>query len=345
MALALAVFAIIAIPVHRWATGALDPMIIATQGGILCVMLWVQYIASRGEQLLLAAIVLLVAQSANYLGFMVLSGGISGPIALLGPLLPLLASLMIGQRTAWGLAAALFAVVVAVSGMPSGDGAIPLLTLATLFAATTWVGGYYAKSNQALEREVWHQSRHDPLTGIYNRWYIEETLQTEVLRARRNHSSLCVLMVDIDHFRQLNVRLGHRAGNKCLQKIAGIIAETIRRPADIVGRFGGEEFLVLLPETQFEGGIKLAQDIRERIRREVDYVFKDERVPVTVTIGATVTDPRGGNSSDVLIARANAYLHQGKAAGRNRVEHDPASPQPVPEEDPAAPEPELVARA
>ncbi|MEP5763246.1 MAG: GGDEF domain-containing protein [Halieaceae bacterium] len=293
---------------------------LAAQGASVVALFWVHSMATRGELVQAAAIALLAVMTANQMGYSLLTGGISGPVILVSPLAPLLANLLIGPRTSWLLTAVLIAFIalIGLMGLPADTAALPIpealariSSLAGAMVAINCIGWYYASTNASLVERLWHESRHDHLTGVANRQHIEELLEKELARARRNQNSLSVLVIDVDEFKQLNERLGHAAGDRCLQQVAGIIGEELRRPADALGRFGGEEFIALLPETDFEGAMHKAGEIRAAIASQVSYKYQGQQVPATVTVGVSTQHGRHNRSIESIIAAAEANM--GKA--------------------------------
>jgi two-component system, cell cycle response regulator len=158
------------------------------------------------------------------------------------------------------------------------------------------------------------QATHDVLTGIWNRRAVLDLLHREIERAARFHASIGVLMLDLDHFKKINDTCGHLTGDAVLKETAQRITQVVRS-YDFVGRYGGEEFLVLLPGCDKEQ----AEQSGERIRLAVmatPVVAGGSEISVTISIGATATI--GGPETEVL-AIADAALYQAKSAGRNRT--------------------------
>lgn len=170
-----------------------------------------------------------------------------------------------------------------------------------------------------LVAELRSNSRRDVLTGVMNRRALEEALADEEHRAQRLQAPFAVLMIDADRFKGINDRHGHAAGDAALQQLAGVLGAEMR-DIDRLGRYGGEEFLVLLPGT----GLEQAQVVAERLRERVAATplrWQDECLPLSVSVGVTAW--RGPH--DVLAAmlqRADAALYAAKAAGRNRCESE-----------------------
>ena len=157
----------------------------------------------------------------------------------------------------------------------------------------------------------------DPLTGAYNRRTFNEIAEREMSRARRAGQPLSVIMLDIDHFRAVNEQHGHRAGDQVLQKIGEILRASLRKE-DMLVRFGGEEFLVWLPDVPGPGAVVVAGRLRKSVAAE-EIVVGHEKVALTVSAGVAARLDEGPESVDRLVARAEEALMLAKRRGRNRV--------------------------
>lgn len=165
-----------------------------------------------------------------------------------------------------------------------------------------------------------HRSSIDGLTGIPNRLVFDETLAKEWARARRTGTALSVLMVDIDLFKVHNDTYGHQAGDMCLKQVAVTLEETAKRPADLVTRYGGEEFGVILPEVGAEGALVVAENMRVAVAGlKLPHINSVTGHDVTISVGVASTVPADGESPQALIASADTALYQAKAVGRNQV--------------------------
>ncbi|MEW5902738.1 MAG: diguanylate cyclase [Pseudomonadota bacterium] len=170
---------------------------------------------------------------------------------------------------------------------------------------------------KAMEERFERQAHLDYLTGLNNRRHFMELGEIELARAQRHGHQLSVFMLDIDHFKQFNDTYGHKAGDTVLQKLAAIMRDTLRS-VDILGRVGGEEFAVLLPETDLDE----AQEVAERLRLAVEQatVVFETGLPQRLTISIGVTTQRVQQTNlDILLNAADRALYQAKAGGRNRV--------------------------
>ena len=156
----------------------------------------------------------------------------------------------------------------------------------------------------------------DGLTGVHNKRFLLESLEREMPRARRHKRPLSLLMFDIDHFKSINDTYGHLAGDYVLKELATVVKGRLR-PDDVLGRYGGEEFGVALPETPLAGAVAIAEELRRLIETH-EFVFEGEHIRVTVSVGAAQL----GEGQDVLefIKTADEKLYAAKRGGRNRVE-------------------------
>jgi diguanylate cyclase (GGDEF)-like protein len=187
------------------------------------------------------------------------------------------------------------------------------------------VGGHVLKlvAMDSLERAfhavLLDQSTRDPLTGLSNRRTILEELQSWFDLSRRHQRPLAVLMCDLDHFKRINDTLGHGAGDQVLEAFGHRVKETLRA-TDLAGRIGGEEFLVILPETDLEGALLLAE--RVRAAASVPFLAGSGHLKVTCSLGVA---QRGDldQGAGTLLARADGALYAAKRAGRDQVVADP----------------------
>ncbi|VVD69511.1 putative signal transduction ggdef domain transmembrane protein [Pandoraea terrae] len=169
----------------------------------------------------------------------------------------------------------------------------------------------------------------DSLTGLDSRRVLDTALDVEWRRARRHKQSLAVLMVDADNFKDFNDHYGHVAGDSALKTIAQCIFENIRRPGDIAGRYGGEEFCVLLPDTELAGAIHVAETIRLAVFAANQPHVGSSNGKLSVSIGVATFDGDAafGVTAELLVHRADQRLYEAKAAGRNTVMPQKVRPQ------------------
>ena len=170
-------------------------------------------------------------------------------------------------------------------------------------------------SRQAALRE---QAAHDPLTGLWNRGGVFDLLEREIARARRTNTPLALLLADLDHFKSVNDKHGHLTGDAVLRETAARIQSAVRR-YDSAGRYGGEEFLVVLPNCDVPQGVGLAERLRERVSASPVRAGRIE-VCVTLSVGVAVSPPDNPLDAYTLLDAADRALYRAKDAGRNRVE-------------------------
>ena len=166
---------------------------------------------------------------------------------------------------------------------------------------------------------------HDPLTDLLNRRACLDALLAELSRAYRSGDPVCIVMADIDHFKRVNDTYGHLTGDEVLREVARRMQRSLRR-YDTIGRFGGEEFLLVLPECSLEEGLKLAGRICHLVHSE-PVKAKNEPIQVSISLGVTVANRLAPADFEALLGAADAALYRAKEAGRNRVEFS-ANPRP-----------------
>lgn len=176
---------------------------------------------------------------------------------------------------------------------------------------------------QEATEQLSRKSTEDYLTGLRNRRYFDEIIGREMDRARRSDTTLSLVLLDVDHFKMLNDVAGHLAGDECLRQVAKALESVIRRPADCAARFGGEEFALILPETNLSGALTIANNALASVRT-LFFRNLDSRVQrVSVSAGAAEYKSRKDETRDRavehLIAACDAALYKAKAAGRDLV--------------------------
>jgi diguanylate cyclase (GGDEF)-like protein len=212
---------------------------------------------------------------------------------------------------------------------PGADTAASLMRIAVLAFVLPWfavLGGYVSR----LRSEVDETNRRlqdalgrieaiavrDELTGLYNRRFLMEFLEREAARSRRTGSGYAVCLCDLDHFKRINDAWGHAAGDAVLRHFALVAGDAGLRAVDVLGRLGGEEFLLVLPDTEVAGAVACAERIRAGLAAApVPQLAQDYRVTVTIGIARSVPGETPAN----LLSRADRALYEGKAGGRDRV--------------------------
>ncbi len=167
-------------------------------------------------------------------------------------------------------------------------------------------------------REALHQqSIRDPLTQLFNRRYLEESIEREMLRSRRNNSPFSVIMLDIDHFKRFNDTHGHQAGDLLLREFAGLVRHQVRGE-DIACRYGGEEFLLLIPGANAEQARQRAETIRQNLS-SLELQFQGQSLPAVTASFGIAAFPEHGDDWDAVVRLADSALYRAKAEGRDRV--------------------------
>jgi diguanylate cyclase (GGDEF)-like protein len=166
-------------------------------------------------------------------------------------------------------------------------------------------------------KELFRLSTTDSLTNIYNRRYMFELGDKAYLAAKRYKRNLSVLMTDIDFFKKFNDTYGHNTGDEVLRAVANTLSKSVRQNIDVVGRYGGEEFGVILPETDLESAKQLAERLRKNVE-ELRLVEQYPELSVTISIGVAMLDEK--EALDDVFKRADEKLYEAKKNGRNRVE-------------------------
>ncbi len=168
-----------------------------------------------------------------------------------------------------------------------------------------------------MQEALRNQAIRDPLTGLFNRRYMEESLEREIRRAIRHRSSVGIIMLDIDHFKQFNDTYGHTAGDILLQTLGRVLQSSIRAE-DIACRYGGEEFVLVLPDAGLEDTFRRAEQVRLRVREMTIEHHGQLVAPITVSAGVAAA-PDHGETVDALISAADFALYRAKAEGRDCV--------------------------
>ena len=183
-------------------------------------------------------------------------------------------------------------------------------------AASLAAQAVVALENARLHRIVERQALFDSLTGLANRRRLEETMRAELARASRFHDQVCVVIADLDDFKRVNDTYGHAVGDEVLKEFARALRSTVRE-SDVAGRWGGEEFVLVLTGTDTEGGARLAERARVAIESVTIEAPNGDAVSVTASFGVAASSGAGG--VDELLAAADSALYQAKHAGKNRV--------------------------
>lgn len=168
-------------------------------------------------------------------------------------------------------------------------------------------------ANQELERK----NVLDELTGLHNRRFYDQKIQAEYRRSRRNLTSLSLVIIDIDHFKSVNDTYGHLAGDQCLVWLSKLIKESLKRSTDKAFRYGGEEFCLILPDTEPQGALLLAEQLRQRINEQA-FLYQEIEIPLTISCGVSTYQQEKDITAEELFAGADKALYQAKHNGRNQ---------------------------
>ncbi len=197
----------------------------------------------------------------------------------------------------------------------TGMWVVHAVNVAIVFAMASYTARFYYNTVRRAEHKLVELATQDPLTGLANRRNLIARAEQEIARARRSGAPIALMIADIDHFKQINDQYGHDTGDQVIHQIAQLLSGLCREQ-DTVSRWGGEEFLLLIPATGIEDARLLAE--RFRLAAEATHIeHADAKIAITLSFGVTalaVIEPLG-----VAIARADRAMYQSKAAGRNRV--------------------------
>ncbi|CAI8904226.1 sensor domain-containing diguanylate cyclase [Pseudomonas donghuensis] len=236
--------------------------------------------------------------------------------------LPLVTTVALGKREAlasWKLEAVLS--LLAVSGLLGVTGIIGWMLIRDIRRRIEIEGALLVAQQQLLEtnQQLERLAMNDALTGLANRRCFDETLAMEVHRAQRDETLLALLIIDIDHFKLYNDTYGHLAGDACLREVGNVLAECVRRPTDLLARYGGEEMAVILPNTDIAGATVVAQLMLDRLNGQNIVHESSPFGHVTVSIGLSSMPGANLDQWQSLLDKADQALYIAKAAGRNRL--------------------------
>ena len=200
------------------------------------------------------------------------------------------------------------------------ENSIKTLLLAGFAGLTLLVMVYFTYQQLCFLDKAIHLSNHDPLTSLWNRRAFDEHLDEEWRRVRRREGDIALLFIDIDYFKKYNDHYGHHKGDTCLVKIANAIAQFAERSGEMVSRYGGEEFVVLLPESDTETAYKVAQRIQLAISNlAIPHARSPASDHITLSVGLASVKPVEGMEASILLHRADDALYDAKEGGRNRI--------------------------
>lgn len=185
-----------------------------------------------------------------------------------------------------------------------------------------WVSQVSSLQQEILQLQT--QVSTDPLTGLFNFRYFQSALKNEMQRTERSGHPTSLVMIDLDLFKQVNDRWGHEGGNKALQLAASVFKQELRA-VDIICRYGGEEFVLILPQTTLAMAVKVAQRVRLTLQ-QTPVAYADSWFSITASLGVALYQANDRMSFEAFVDKADQYLYQAKQQGRNQVCHPDLTP-------------------
>jgi len=259
---------------------------------------------------------------------LIVSGGINSQFIILSPLIPVFCSFICSFRVVGVISVSLILLVLSLFAwshylvdldnevVATNKQIAKLFWIVVAIIISGWFGYYYQKLNHKLKNALNTFAYMDSLTEIANRRHIEENLETAMAQAKRDNTSLGIMLLDVDKFKQLNDDFGHDVGDECLKFLAKTLESSIRQ-SDYVGRFGGEEFLLIFPNTKKEDLSILGNKLVTTIAN-TECIYQNNKYKFTVSIGGSVTNNDKKKSIPQLLKAADEALYKGKDLGRNQ---------------------------
>jgi len=295
-------------------------------GAILAIILGLNgFYLQRGGSPKKAAQLIVIALYVGFTAAGAKTGGFNSPIIYVAPILPVLSVLLLDSSVGLiGLLAIILSLLVVAFAQYFGLTDSILLSetgvLITNFSVllcsclvTSWIVWDFARKSNEFAEENLRNANTDFLTGLANRRKITKTLEEEVRRAGRSGGWLSLILIDVDHFKRYNDSNGHRAGDECLVMVANVITSFAMRSVDVAGRFGGDEFILILPNTDSSSACDIADKIRRQMQNRKSPVgFSDQ---LSLTLGVVSLAGEAIESPDGTIQLADRALYHGKAQG------------------------------
>jgi diguanylate cyclase (GGDEF)-like protein len=258
-------------------------------------------------------------------GLVAITGGLQSPFTFGFPLIVGAGALLVAPRIALGLAILATAAYVgagfAVDQAPSTGSLIQMGVNLTGVYLLAYVGASVGRVQRRARDAAIRLSTIDSLTGLYNRTFFFSALEREIARGDRSGRAFCLVMLDLDDLKAINDRFGHIAGDQVLRGVSDIVRSGVRK-IDVAARYGGDEFVALLPETDPTGGWVLAEKIRLTVAEQG---LPGVDPGPTVSVGV-VSYPADGRSADALLVSADRAMYASKRGGKNRVARAQAEP-------------------
>lgn len=196
---------------------------------------------------------------------------------------------------------------------------VHLYNLSIVFAMFSYLSYFYLNMVLSAQRKLRHLATVDPLTGLLNRRHGSHLAEKEIARFQRAGHPVAFMLLDVDHFKSINDRYGHEVGDRILTEIGQLMPAQLRSQ-DLVARWGGEEFLIILPDTVIDSALASAERVRDALRSYNWKAIVGKPVEVTISVGVSALCETDDIAS--VIRRADQALYRGKAGGRNRVEQE-----------------------
>ncbi|MEP1448528.1 MAG: GGDEF domain-containing protein [Paraglaciecola sp.] len=272
-----------------------------------------------------------------YVGLLILapitfvSGGVNSQFASLFPLIPIFMALVSNGKYTWlsGFTVIILVISLFVSigvfpdftyeSVPQSKTASRALWLSLAVLLATKLGVEFNRIYGALGNQISKQAETDLLTGLNNRRSVMSFLQSAIDQAKDEKSALSVMMIDLDHFKTINDSHGHLVGDICLKQVAQLIKHNVRNSSDLAGRFGGEEFIVVIKSINAQKAKDIANKIRSSIEQSTISLNNNVQLKITATIGVCTLNGEQLSSVEHCVDLADKALYQGKKEGRNRV--------------------------
>ena len=263
-----------------------------------------------------------------------ISGGVNSQFAILLPALPVFVCSIMGVRSSWLVTGFIttFVILLIVLNDKLPNVSLAPEDLTKTYARAFWIcmsslmssifASIFYNINFKLNAKLHAQAFEDGLTKVPNRRSIIDHIEASFLTNTQTNTMMSVIMLDVDDFKSLNDTYGHVAGDKCLQRVAKILSENIRQNYDQVGRYGGEEFLVVLNNTDKQTAHRIADTLRTKIADSRISIDSHDDIKLTSTFGVAtynVNEPWCASSATMLIQQADEALYSGKASGKNCV--------------------------
>lgn len=259
------------------------------------------------------------------------SGGVNSQFSYLYPIIPVFIALVSNPKYTWATTLTIFLIVVFMylsveyipnytyENVPASKTASRALWLCFSVLLSAAFGIEFNRANNALGNKLSTQAEIDMLTGVANRRSALDYLSNTLEQSKETEKEIAVMIIDLDKFKSINDTYGHLAGDRCLKSVANSISQELREGIDLLGRFGGEEFIIITDDVSATIACSIAEKIRSSIEQNAVDITDSQSIKVTATIGVFTFRVQEHNSIEYCIGKADEALYQGKKAGRNQV--------------------------